>query len=72
MPMTQNFTPNDLVKTLYEPQPGFSTVLSLEDQSELASLQKVKLSLDNALLEPPSRTIEAILAYSKHQMPIQS
>ncbi|WP_262886088.1 hypothetical protein [Aquirufa beregesia] len=44
----------------------------MEDQSELASLQKVKLSLDNALLEPPSRTIEAILAYSKHQMPIQS
>ncbi|RXK49654.1 hypothetical protein [Aquirufa rosea] len=70
--MTQNFTPNDLVKNLYEPKKGQTSVLTWEDQLELASLQKVKLSLDNALLEPPSRAIEAILAYSKHQMPIQS
>ena len=63
--MIQNFTPNDLVKILYEPKEGLDQLLNTEECSELASFQKVKDKLEEALMEPSDRSVEAILAYSQ-------
>ena len=70
--MTQNFTPNDLVKILYEPKEGLDLLLNAEECSELASFQKVKDTLENALIEPSNRSVEAILAYSKSKSALHS
>jgi hypothetical protein len=63
--MTQNFTPNDLIKILYEPKLGLDQLLNSEECSELASFQKVKDKLEEALIEPSYRSVDAILAYAK-------
>jgi len=63
--MTQNFTPNDLIKILYEPTTGLNQLLNAEECSELASFQKVKNKLEEALLEPSNRSVDVILAYAK-------
>ena len=70
--MTQNFTPNDLVKILYEPKAGHDQLLTAEECSELASFQKVKDKLEEALTEPSNRSVEAILAYSKIKSALHS
>ena len=70
--MTQSFTPNDLIKNLYEPESGFSQNLSMEERSELASFHQVKNALDQATYEPSDRVVDRILAYSKHKETIQS
>jgi hypothetical protein len=70
--MTQNFTPNDLIKILYEPKEGLDQLLNAEECSELASFQKVKDTLENALIEPSNRSVEAILAYSKSKSALHS
>lgn len=70
--MTQNFTPNDLIKILYEPKEGLYQLLNSEECSELASYQKVKDSLEEALMEPSNRSIEAILAYAKSKSALHS
>jgi hypothetical protein len=63
--MIQNFTPNDLIKILYEPKVGLDQLLNSEECSELASFQKVKDKLEEALIEPSNRSVDAILAYAK-------
>jgi hypothetical protein len=70
--MTQSFTPNDLIKNLYEPESGFSQNLSIEERSELASFHQVKNALDQAVYQPSDRVVDRILAYSKHKETIQS
>ena len=63
--MIQNFTPNDLIKILYEPKVGLDQLLNSEECSELASFKKVKDKLEEALIEPSNRSVDAILAYAK-------
>ena len=70
--MIQNFTPNDLVKILYEPKEGLDQLLNTEECSELASFQKVKDKLEEALIEPSNRSVEAILAYAKSKSALHS
>jgi hypothetical protein len=70
--MTQNFTPNDLIKILYEPKDGLDQLLNSEECWELASYQKVKDSLEEALIEPSNRSVEAILAYAKSKSVLHS
>jgi hypothetical protein len=70
--MIQNFTPNDLVKILYEPKEGLDQLLNPEECSELASFKKVKDKLEEALLEPSNRSVEAILAYAKTKSALHS
>ena len=70
--MTQNFTPNDLVKILYEPKAGLDQLLNPEECSELASFKKVKDKLEEALMEPSDRSVEAILAYSQIKSALHS
>ena len=70
--MTQNFTPNDLVKILYEPKVGLDQLLNPEECSELASFKKVKDKLEEALMEPSDRSVEAILAYSQIKSALHS
>ncbi len=70
--MTQNFTPNDLIKILYEPKAGLDQLLNAEGCSELASFQKVKDKLEEALMEPSDRSVEAILAYSQIKSALHS
>ena len=70
--MIQNFTPNDLVKILYEPKEGLDQLLNTEECSELASFKKVKDKLEEALLEPSNRSVEAILAYAKTKSALHS
>ena len=70
--MTQNFTPNDLIKILYEPKEGLDQLLNSEECSELASYQKVKDSLEEALIEPSNRSVLAILAYAKNKSALHS
>jgi hypothetical protein len=70
--MIQNFTPNDLIKILYEPKEGLDQLLNTEECSELASFQKVKDKLEEALLEPSNRSVEAILAYAKTKSALHS
>ena len=70
--MTQNFTPNDLIKILYEPKEGLDQLLNTEECSELASFQKVKDKLEEALLEPSNRSVDTILAYAKTKSALHS
>ena len=70
--MIQNFTPNDLVKILYEPKAGLDQLLNPEECSELASFKKVKDKLEEALMEPSDRSVEAILAYSQIKSALHS
>jgi len=70
--MIQNFTPNDLVKILYEPKEGLDQLLNTEECSELASFQKVKDKLEEALLEPSNRSVDTILAYAKSKSALHS
>jgi hypothetical protein len=70
--MIQNFTPNDLIKILYEPKEGLNQLLNSEECSELASFQKVKDKLEEALMEPSNRSVEAILAYAKSKSALHS
>ena len=70
--MTQNFTPNDLIKILYEPKDGLDQLLNSEECSELASFQKVKDKLEEALLEPSNRSVDTILAYAKTKSALHS
>jgi hypothetical protein len=70
--MIQNFTPNDLVKILYEPKEGLDQLLNAEECSELASFKKVKDKLEEALMEPSNRSVEAILAYAKTKSALHS
>jgi hypothetical protein len=70
--MIQNFTPNDLIKILYEPKEGLDQLLNAEECSELASFQKVKDKLEEALLEPSNRSVDTILAYAKTKSALHS
>lgn len=70
--MTQSFTPNDLIKNLYEPESGFTQNLSTKERSELASFNQVKIALDQAAYEASDRVVDRILAYSKHKESIKS
>ncbi len=70
--MIQNFTPNDLIKILYEPKEGLDQLLNVEECSELASFQKVKDKLEEALLEPSNRSVDTILAYAKSKSALHS
>jgi hypothetical protein len=70
--MTQSFTPNDLIKNLYEPLNGNHIAFNATEQSEIASLQQVKNALDQAYVAPSERVIDRILEYSKHHESIQS
>jgi hypothetical protein len=70
--MIQNFTPNDLIKILYEPKEGLDQLLNTEECSELASFQKVKDKLEEALLEPSNRSVDTILAYAKSKSALHS
>jgi hypothetical protein len=70
--MIQNFTPNDLIKILYEPKEGLDQLLNTEECSELASFQKVKDKLEEALLEPSNRSVDTILAYAKTRSALHS
>jgi hypothetical protein len=70
--MIQNFTPNDLIKILYEPKEGLDQLLNTEECSELASFQKVKDKLEEALLEPSNRSVDMILAYAKSKSALHS
>jgi hypothetical protein len=63
--MTQSSTPNDLVKKLYEPKISLDNSLNSEEQLEFVSLEKLKLQLDQAYLEPSESTIQKILNYAK-------
>ena len=70
--MIQNFTPNDLIKILYEPKEGLDQLLNTEECSELASFQKEKDKLEEALLEPSNRSVDTILAYAKTKSALHS
>ncbi|MEK6548285.1 MAG: hypothetical protein AABZ56_08200 [Bacteroidota bacterium] len=70
--MTQSFTPNDLIKNLYEPQTGINDLKIQEVRSELAAFQQVQNALDQAYIAPSERVINRILDYSKHKESIQS
>jgi hypothetical protein len=72
VPMIQSFTPNDLIKNLYEPEQGFYQNLFSEDRSELATFIQVKNALDEAAYEPSDRVVDRILSYAKHKESIQS
>jgi hypothetical protein len=64
--MTQNFTPNDLVKHLYEPQISFSKSLNSEEQMEFVSFENLKQELDQAYLEPSDRSIDKVFEYMRN------
>jgi hypothetical protein len=68
----QSFTPNDLIKNLYEPFVGAQHTFNSEEQSEIASLKQVQNALDQAYVAPSERVIDRILEYSKHRESIQS
>jgi hypothetical protein len=70
--MTQNFTPNDLIKNLYEPQTGISQSTNQDVRSELAAFRQVQNALDQAYITPSEHVINRILDYSKHNESIQS
>jgi hypothetical protein len=70
--MTQSFTPNDLIKNLYEPQSGINESTNEGLRSELAAFQQVQNALDQAYVAPSARVIDRILDYSKHKASIQS
>lgn len=70
--MIQNFTPNDLIKILYEPNEGLDQLLNAEECWELASFQKVKDTLEEALIEPSNKSVETILAYAKSKSALHS
>lgn len=70
--MTQSFTPNDLIKNLYEPFVGTQHTFNSAEQSEIASLKQVQNALDQAYVAPSERVIDRILEYSKHRESIQS
>jgi len=70
--MTQSFTPNDLIKNLYEPFVGAQHTFNSAEQSEIASLEQVQNALDQAYVAPSERVIDRILEYSKHRESIQS
>lgn len=70
--MTQSFTPNDLIKNLYEPHVGNHGLINQENRSELAAFQQVQNALDQAYVAPSERVINRILDYSKHKASIQS
>jgi hypothetical protein len=70
--MTQSFTPNDLIKNLYEPQLGINELSNPGIRSELAAFQQVQNALDQAYIAPSERVIDRILDYSKHKESIQS
>ena len=70
--MTQNFTPNDLIKNLYEPEKGLTHFLNSEDRSELAALHQVKNTLDEGYLHPSDSCVDSIIAYSKRNIEVQS
>jgi hypothetical protein len=70
--MTQSFTPNDLIKNLYEPQAGINELTNQGIRSELAAFQQVQNALDQAYISPSERVINRILDYSKHKESIQS
>lgn len=70
--MTQNFTPNDLIKNLYEPQTGVNELTNQDIRSELAAFKQVQNALDQAYVAPSEYVISRILDYSKHNASIQS
>ncbi len=70
--MMQSFTPNDLIKNLYEPFVGTQHTFNSAEQSEIASLKQVQNALDQAYVAPSERVIDRILEYSKHRESIQS
>lgn len=70
--MTQSFTPNDLIKNLYEPQSGINELTKEGLRSELAAFQQVQNALDQAYIAPSEAVINRILDYSKHKESIQS
>lgn len=63
--MTQNSTPNDLVKNLYEPKISFNKSLNTEEQSEFVSFEELKQQLDQAYLEPSENSIQKVLNYAR-------
>jgi hypothetical protein len=70
--MTQSFTPNDLIKNLYEPQAGINELTNEGIRSELAAFQQVQNALDQAYIAPSEAVINRILDYSQHKESIQS
>ncbi len=70
--MTKTTTPNDLVKYIYNestPEQKQEFYVQCMIQTELygltESLQEVKDMLDQTILEPSQKSIDAILNYSK-------
>lgn len=63
--MTKSFTPNDLIKNLYEPEIGFQQTLNEDEKLELARLKQVQNLLNSAYLEPSDRSLEKILEHAR-------
>ena len=66
--MTQSFTPNDLVKHLYEPKSSFSESLNSEEQMEFVSFENLKQELDQAYLEPLQSSIDKVFEYMRNRV----
>jgi hypothetical protein len=63
--MTKSFTPNDLIKNLYEPETGFQQALNEDEKEELARLKQVRNLLNSAYMEPSERSLEPILELAR-------
>ena len=63
--MTKSFTPNDLIKHLYEPETGFQQTLNEDEKQELARLKQVQNLLNSAYMEPSERSLEPILELAR-------
>lgn len=63
--MTKNFTPNDLIKQLYEPEIGFQQTLNEDEKLELARLKQVQNLLNSAYMEPSERSLVKILEHAR-------
>ena len=63
--MTKSFTPNDLIKHLYEPETGLQQTLNEDEKQELARLKQVQNLLNSAYTEPSERSLEKIIEHAR-------
>lgn len=71
--MTQTFTPNDVVRYLYQELPAkdqqwVSGIIATDEEYHTLhqSLQQAKDLLDQAMLEPSDGVVERIMTFSRH------
>ena len=75
MPMTNHFTPNDLIRFIYRETSALEDAqikLQLAEDSELAvefsRLLEMVIAMDEVKLEPSETSVNLILEYSREQV----